>query len=135
MNKRTKRIYIAIASAVLAFLAGGIILHIIGTFVGTTKEFRTYKSYAKRNELGSSRQEIFDKLGYPDGIRDSDGYYHSVMFEDREAFEAGISADTSTEWYYDCHELPDPANPYRLRITFDGEGRSENIEFDYVPGG
>lgn len=135
MNQRTKRIFITIASAVMAFLVGGLILHSVGYFAGTTKEYRTYKSFAKRNELGMSKQAIFDKLGCPDGRKDSDGYYHSIMFEDKEAFEACISADSSTEWYYDCHEYPDPANPYRLKIRFDSESSSESIEFDYVPGG
>lgn len=135
MNQSRKRVFIAIAAVVFLVLSAGLILNSIGYFVGTTKEYRTYRSFAKRNELGMSRQEVFDKLGCPDCLRDSDGYYHSVMYDDRDDFEAGISADTSTEWHYDCHEFPDPANPYRLKIAFDSEGRSESTTFDYVPGG
>lgn len=135
MNQSKKRVFIAIAVVAFLVLAVGLVLHSIGALAGTTKEFRSFKSYAKRNELGRSRQEVFDKLGCPDCLRDSDGYYHSVMYDDREGFEAGISADMSTEWHYDCHEFPDPANPYRLKIAFDGNGLSESIEFDYVPGG
>lgn len=135
MNQSKKRVFIAIVLVIFLIMAEGLILHSIDIFVGTTKEYRTYKSFAERNQLGMSKQEVFDKLGCPDGCKDPDGYYHSVIFEDRETFEAGISADMSTEWYYDCYELPDPANPYRLEIAFDGEGRSESIEFDYIPGG
>lgn len=135
MNQSKKRVFITIAAAAFLVLAVGLVLYSTGTFAGTTKEFRSYKSFAKRSELGMSRQEVFDKLGCPDCLKDSDGYYHSVMYDDIEGLEAGISADTSTEWHYDCHEFPDPANPYRLKIAFDGEGRSESIEFDYVPGG
>ncbi len=137
MNKKAIKILLIVLTALVIaiVLSGVLILNSIGPFAGTTKEYRTYKSFAKRNELGMSRQEIFDKLGCPDGRKDSDGYYHSIMFEDREGFEDGISADMSTEWYYDCWEYPDPANPYRLVIRFEAEGRSESIEFDYVPGG
>jgi len=113
----------------------GLILNSIGPFAGTTKEYRTYKSFAKNNELGMNKQEVFDDLGCPDGCKDFYGYYHSITFDDREDFEDSISADLSTEWYYDCHEFPDPAGPCRLSITFDAEGKSESIEFDYVPGG
>lgn len=135
MNQSKKRVFIAIAAAVVLVLAGGLILHSIGILSGTTKEYRKFKSYAQRSELGRSRQEVFDKFGCPDGCKDPDGYYRSVIFEDREGFEAGIPADLSTEWYYDCWQYPDPANPYRLEIRFDSQGKSESIEFDYVPGG
>lgn len=137
MNKKAIKILsIVLAVLVIIFvLSGVLILNSVGPFSGTTKEYRAYKSFAKHNKLGMSRQEIFDKFGCPDGRKDPDGYYHSVMFEDREGFEDGIFADMSTEWHYDCWEYPDPANPYRLIIWFDADGRSEGIEFDYVPGG
>ncbi len=137
MNKKAIKILLTVLTVLVIaiVLLSVLILNSIGPFAGTTKEFRKYKSYARRNELGMSRQDIFDKFGCPDGIKDPNGYYHSIMFENRETFEHGITTDLSTEWYYDCWEYPDPANPYRLEISFDGEGRSESIEFGYVPGG
>ncbi len=137
MNKKAIKILLTVLTALVIaiVLLGVLILNSIGPFAGTTKEFRKYKSYARRNELGISRQDVFDKFGCPDGRKDPDGYYHSILYEDIETFEHGISADLSTEWHYDCWEYPDPANPYRLIIRFDADGRSESIEFDYVPGG
>lgn len=138
MHQRTKRIFITILLTILVIflvLLGGLILNSIGSFVGiTTKEYRTYRSFAKRNELGMNKQEIFDNLGCPDGCRDIEGYYHSIMYKDREGFEESISTDLSIEWYYDCREYVD-SGPYRLKIMFNAEGKSESIEFGYVPGG
>lgn len=76
----------------------------------TTAEYRAYKAFAEKHTPGMEKEEILQKLGDPDSRR-------------REV------------WVYECYELPDPANPCRLTILFDGEGKSTDATFVFVPGG
>lgn len=75
-----------------------------------TKDYRSYKAFAQAHEPGMEQEEILRQLGEPD-------------------------SRTAEKWSYECYELPDPANPCRLVISFDDEGKSVDVTFDYVPGG
>ncbi len=73
----------------------------------TTAEYRAYQSFAEKHNAGMEKQEILDQLGCPDGYVDAQGNYQSI----------------------------EPADPYRLKITFDADGNSESAELTLVPGG
>ncbi|MBE6916596.1 MAG: hypothetical protein E7470_01650 [Ruminococcaceae bacterium] len=75
-----------------------------------TKDYRAYKSFAEAHEPGMGQEEILRQLGEPDSRREA-------------------------VWSYECYEFSDPANPCRLVITFDDEGKSVEATFSYVPGG
>jgi len=99
----------------------------------TTAEYRNCKYFAQEHEPGMGKQQVLSKLGCPDGYRDAEGNYHRI--KDKKSFQESVSTDTSVEWSYEVYELPDPANPYRLRITFDADGKSVTAKMEVVYGG
>ena len=101
----------------------------------TTAEYRSYQSFADNHKAGMSKQEILDKLGCPDGYYDMQGNYQSIKPADQKSFEENLAEDSSDAWVYECWKRPDPADPYRLKITFDAEGNSESVALTLVPGG
>lgn len=100
-----------------------------------TAQYRTYKSFSEKHQAGMDAQEIMAELGCPDAYWDADGGYCNINRADRETYEEKLVATPGTKWYYECYELPDPANPCRLVITFNDEGKSTDATFSYVPGG
>ena len=100
----------------------------------TTTSFRRYQSFAERYKLGMDRQDVIDKLGIPDSYRDEEGEYHKVPVMEEDAFKE-ILLKEGTEFVYTCHKYRDPADPYRLRITFNDEGKSADLEFEQIGGG
>lgn len=107
----------------------------IDNMLFTTAEYRTYQSYADKHKAGMEKQEILDKLGCPDGYVDAQGNYHAIARVDQESFEENLAEDNSAVWVYECWKRPDPADPYRLKITFDADGKSKSAELTLVPGG
>lgn len=100
-----------------------------------TAEYRAYKSFSEKYQAGTEAQKILAELGCPDAYNDGKGNYCPINRADRESYTEKLSATPGTIWYYECYELPDPANPCRLVITFNDEGKSTNATFSYVPGG
>ena len=101
----------------------------------TTTEYRTYQFFSENHESGMEKQEILDNLGCPDGYYDAQGNYQSIKPADQDQFADDLSSDLSTAWVYECWKRPDPADPYRLMITLDSEGKSESVQLTPVPGG
>ena len=101
----------------------------------TTAEYRTYQAFTENHDAGMEKQAILDKLGCPDGYYDMQGKYQSIPYADQESFQEILLTNLSTAWVYECWKRPDPADPYRLKITFDAEGNSKSAELTLVPGG
>lgn len=101
----------------------------------TTDDYKTMYTFASLYKDGTAKQAVYEVLGCPDGIKDAEGNYHHVPRENRESFVSALPNDGSTAWIYECYKRPDPADPYRLVITFDAEGNSTGMEFTPVPGG
>ena len=101
----------------------------------TTAEYRTYQAFVGKHNAGMEKQAILNELGCPDGYYDMQGNYQSIPYADQESFKEILLKDQSTAWVYECWKRPDPADPYRLKITFDAEGNSERTELTLVPGG
>ena len=103
--------------------------------LSTTAEYRRYQSFVDKHKAGMEKQEILEKLGYPNGYVDAQGSYQTIKHADQERFKEHLSADTSTIWVYECWKRPDPADPYRFKITFDADDKSKSVELMLVPGG
>ena len=101
----------------------------------TTAEYRCYQSFVDKYNAGIEKQEILDKLGCPDGYVDAQGNNQSIKPADQKSFEENLAEDSSDAWMYECWKFPDPAEPYRLKITFDADGKSESAELMLVHGG
>ncbi len=94
----------------------------------TTSDYKSYSYFAKNHKPGMTKQEIIDDIGCPKGYFDAQGDYHILEIKDIDNFEANLSSDSSVAWDYACHQYPDPANPYYLKITFDSEGKSLSVK-------
>ena len=103
--------------------------------VGTTSKYRAYSAFAQSHKPGMSKEKVFEKMGCPYSYRDDQGNFMVIDTDDRGDFEDSISAETAAIWYYDCYELPDPANPYRLTVVFDENGKTVSAEMNAVLGG
>ena len=101
----------------------------------TTAKYQSYQSFADRHRAGMEKQAVLDKLGCPDGYLDIQGSWHDIPQAEKESFEENHAENGSTAWIYECYKWPDPAGPYRLKITFDDEGKSTSVEMMLVPGG
>ena len=136
--KKKRLLTIAVSvflTIVLIFTAISLWPASIENMLFTTAEFRTYQSYSEKHKAGMEKQKILDKLGCPDGYVDAQGNYHAIARVDQERFEENLAEDNSTAWVYECWKRPDPADPYRLKITFDADGKSKSAELTLVPGG
>ena len=120
---------------VLVMLLVALLLTGCSDMLFTTAEYRSYQSFVDNHKAGMSKQEILDKLGCPDGCVDAQGNYQSIKPADQKSFEENLAEDSSDAWVYECWKQPDPADPYRLKITFDAEGNSESAALTLVPGG
>ena len=101
----------------------------------TTTEYRSYDSFVSNHKPGTDKQTVFNTLGYPDYYKDSQGNSHSIPAGEKANFETVIMDADSVIWVYSCYQYRDPANPYRLTITFDANNQSETAEMTVVPGG
>ena len=119
----------------LVILLAALLLTGCADMLFTTSEYRSYQSFADKHKAGMEKQEILDKLGCPDGYVDAQGDYHNIPYADCESFEENLTNDNSAMWIYEYWKRPDPADPYRLKITFDADGKSKSVELMLVPGG
>ena len=103
----------------------------------TTSDYRLFRKFSQNYEVGMDKQEVFEKLGYPNASIDVDGNRHiqNYSYENRETFKEIIMNSNSVKWCYSCYEFPDPANPYSLIVYFDSEEKCTNVEFTLIKGG
>ena len=101
----------------------------------TTHDYRTYNAFAKRHKPGTEKQDVLASLGEPVSYSNGQESYRKNSFDDRAQFTKNIMDNDATVWVYECYEMPDPANPYRLIIRFDDEGKTTEIKWYLVPGG
>ena len=125
-------IALLLAMICLVGLTGCTFMEEMADMLYTTSEYRKFKSFADKHKAGMKKEKVLDELGYPDAYRDALGDYYSNRDEN---FQENLLEDDSAVWIYECHKLPDPAEPYRLKITFNIEGKSEHAELTLVPGG
>lgn len=121
--------------SILAFLISLSLMAGCSDGIFTTKEYRSYQSFAEHHQAGTEKQAIFNTLGWPDGYFDNQGNYQHISYAEREDFKSKLLDNSSAVWVYECHKWSDPADPYRLKITFDSEGKSTSAEMAVVPGG
>lgn len=120
--------------AFAAFLIVALLLTGCTEALFTTAEYRSFQSFADRHQAGTEKQTVFEELGYPDAYYDEQGNYQKVPYTEREAYEE-VLLDEGAVFVYECYKRSDPAEPYRLKITFNDEGKSVGAELVLVPGG
>ena len=130
--KRKVILSICIMMSILLFTG---CMSTISTLSATTSKYRTYNTFYKYHKTGMDKEEILDMLGCPVRYEDEQGTWHRITYNHRTDFVENISSDSSMIWQYDCYELKDQTNPYILEITFDSDGKSENVEFNIIYGG
>lgn len=101
----------------------------------TTSTYRSYQRFASGRHVGLEKQEVFEKLGYPDGCRDAEGNYTSLPYTDREACDEIMYSGDAKVWVYECYKYRDPRDPHRLEVSFDGEGECQAANIAQVGGG
>ena len=104
----------------------------------TTSDYRRFRKFSQNYKVGMDKQDVFEKLGYPESSTDVDSKksnYYDYSYEDREAYKEIIMSSNNVRWFYSCYELPDPANPYSLLVYFDSEGKCTNVKFELIKGG
>lgn len=123
----------------LSFLALGLTVLILlcSCDFYVTDEYRAYNSFYEHYKNGMDKEKVLGKLGgYPEYFYDEGGNsFNKRDFDDDDKYREAILENDCRIWVYNCHELPDPANPYRLKITFDENGKSIGVDFEFVPGG
>lgn len=99
-----------------------------------TPTYRSYSAFANGKHVGTNKQQVLDKLGYPDASYDGEGNRQSIPYAEREQNKDKYMDESSTVWVYECYKYSDPRDPYRLFITFD-EGECIKAELEMVEGG
>ena len=120
---------------ILALLLVALLLTGCTDMLFTTAEYRTYQSFAQKHDAGMDPQAILEKLGCPDGYYDAQGNYQSIPSAEQGRFVEILLEDSGSAWLYECWKRADPADPCRLKITFNAEGKSESATLTLVPGG
>ena len=124
-----------LGKCIAAILVMALLLSGCADMLFTTAEYRSYHSFANQHKAGMEKQDILDKLGSPAGFVDAAGNYQSIPHAQQDSFTYLLLDDSVTAWVYECWKRPDPADPYRLKITFDQNGKSISAELTLVPGG
>ena len=120
---------------ILTLLLVAVLLTGCSNMLFTTAEYRSYQAFSNQHKAGMEKQEIWSKLGCPNGYYDAQGNYQNIPSADSESVREILMADSCAAWVYECWKRPDPADPYRLTITFNAEGNSESATLNLVPGG
>lgn len=123
------------ALSIILFLCISLLLSGCSEILFTTAEYRTYRSFCDRHKAGTEKQDVYEKLGCPDGYVDGVGEYHHISFADRENAAEKLYAADAVIWVYECWKYSDPAEPYRLKVSFDSAGKSVEATMTVVPGG
>ena len=124
-----------LCKCIVAILVMALLLSGCTDMLFTTAEYRSYHAFANKHKAGMEKQEILDKLGCPDGYVDAQGNYQTIPHAEQDSFVDLLLTDSVTAWVYECWKRPDPADPYRLNITLDQNGKSTSAELTLVPGG
>lgn len=100
-----------------------------------TQSYILYRDFYQNYESGMDKQEIADRIGYPEYFIDIYGRRHKDNAPDEEAYEKSAVSDVSVTWHYSCYMYSDPAYPHTLTIYFDSEGRCTSVSFEMIKGG
>ena len=120
---------------ILALLLVALLLTGCTDMLFTTAEYRTYQSFAEKHDASMDPQAILKALGCPDGYYDALGNYQSIPSAEQDRFVEILLEDSGSAWVYECWKRADPADPCRLKITFNAAGKSESATLTLVPGG
>lgn len=120
--------------AVAVVLCVGLLLcGCTGSFFATAS-YRQCKAFSEQYKAGwrnYDKQDVYNKLGLPDGYSTSELGYTPITYKESEL----LFAEDIICWVYRGYELPDPANPFQLTVRFDEQGNCIEAIFTMVAGG
>jgi len=113
------------------------LLLLVACFTGCmeTREYSLYRSFAKSYKVGMDKQKALNRIGCPDVYIDVDGNHYRYRYDNKESFAEDVLCESAVIWIYDCYQYRDPANPCRLKLSFDSKGKCKDVDFSFVAGG
>ena len=101
----------------------------------TTQEYLSDLSFSQNKHVGIDKEGVLLLLGYPDGYRDAEGVYQAFPYDKRVEAQAKLMEEDVVVWVYTGYKRPDPADPYRMTVTFDENGETVDARLEMIPGG
>lgn len=129
MDQTVRKKMVVLTVCILCF---SVLLSGCTEYLFTTQSYRKCKSFSDQFARGGrnySKQDVYSKLGCPDGYMTEEAGY-SRAGEKQRLFDDDVYC-----WVYDGYEMPDPANPFRMTVTFDKDGKCIDVVFTMVQGG
>lgn len=101
----------------------------------TTSTYKNFSRFVKHHEVGMTKSGIFSRFGTPHSFTDEDGERQSFSYAQTEEGKAELLKAYESMWVYEFWKYGDPADPYRVFITFDSDGKTTSVEMTAVGGG
>lgn len=101
----------------------------------TTSTYKNFSKFVKNHEDGMTKSGIFSRFGTPHSFTDEDGERQSFSYAQTEEGKAELLKAYESMWVYEFWKYGDPADPYRVFITFDSDGKTTSVEMTAVGGG
>lgn len=100
-----------------------------------TDDYRAAYLLVNGNYKEKTKQYVFDKLWRPDACANEEQSYHEYTYKPREKYEELIFKEEITAWSYEIWKMGDPADPHRLYLKFDSEGKIIDAQLKQLAGG
>ncbi len=104
-------------------------------FLFTTSTYKNFSRFVERHESGIAKQAIFNSFGTPHSFSDESGERQTYNYARTEEGKVELLKNYSSEWVYEFYKYDDPADPYRVFITFDSDGKTTDVKMTAVGGG
>ena len=101
----------------------------------TTSTYKEFTRFVKQHDGGASKQEIFNRFGTPHSFTDKAGEEQFNPYTFSDEGQAELLETYSSVWVYEFYKYGDPAEPYRVFVTFNSEGVTTRVEIAVVGGG
>ena len=101
----------------------------------TTSTYKNFSRFVKHHEVGMTKSGIFSRFGTPHSFTDEDGERQSFSYAQTEEGKAELLKTYDSTWVYEFWKYGYPADPYRVFITFDSDGKTTSVEMTAVGGG
>ena len=82
-----------------------------------------------------TKSGIFSRFGTPHSFTDENGEKQNYVYAYSDEGQEELLRIYSSVWVYEFWKYGDPADPYRVFITFDSEGKTTSVEMTAVGGG
>ncbi len=101
----------------------------------TTSTYKNFSRFVKHHEVGMTKSGIFSRFGTPHSFTDEDRERQSFSYAQTEEGKVELLKTYESTWVYEFWKYGDPADPYRVFITFDSDGKTTEVKMTAVGGG